>query len=104
MVDSTCSREKVHIYSQLGPRLAKFAASRFHWEKACARFWGTETSKLCTVQRKSDLSTPRKTAAQLQSQFPDSCICERFIYSHDRSTYFPAAEYVDRSWESLTKK
>jgi hypothetical protein len=23
-----------------------------------------------------------------QSQFPHSCICERFIYSQDRSTYF----------------
>jgi hypothetical protein len=24
---------------------------------------------------------------QPQSQFPHSCVCERFIYSHDRSTY-----------------
>jgi hypothetical protein len=28
----------------------------------------------------------------LQSQFPHSCVCERFIYSQNRSTYFPAAE------------
>ncbi len=27
-----------------------------------------------------------------QSQFPHSCGCEQFIYSQDRSTYFPAAE------------
>jgi hypothetical protein len=26
--------------------------------------------------------------AQPQSQFPHSCVCERFIYSQDRSTYF----------------
>jgi hypothetical protein len=30
--------------------------------------------------------------AQPQSQFPHSCVCERFIYSQDRSTYFPGAE------------
>ncbi len=29
-----------------------------------------------------------------QSQFPHSCVCERFIYSHDRSAYS-----ADRSWE-----
>ncbi len=27
-----------------------------------------------------------------QSRFPQSCVCERFIYSQDQSTYFPAAE------------
>jgi hypothetical protein len=26
--------------------------------------------------------------ARLQSQFPHSCVCERFIYSQDQSTYF----------------
>ncbi len=38
--------------------------------------------------------------------FPGSCaasvlISERFIYSQDRSTYFPAAEQVDRSWKYI---
>jgi hypothetical protein len=28
----------------------------------------------------------------MYSQFPHSCICERFIYSQEWSTYFPAAE------------
>ncbi len=37
------------------------------------------------------------------SQFLQSCVCERFIYSHDRSTYFPAAEYADRSWEHINR-
>ncbi len=29
----------------------------------------------------------------------NSCVCERFIYPQDCSTYFPAAEYSDRSRE-----
>ncbi len=29
----------------------------------------------------------RKEIAQPQSQFPHSCVCGRFIYSHDRSAY-----------------
>ncbi len=29
------------------------------------------------------------------------CLCERFIYSHDRSAYFAAEKYVDRSWEYI---
>jgi hypothetical protein len=33
---------------------------------------------------------PRKGSAQHQSQFPQSCICERFIYSHDPSAYSAA--------------
>ncbi len=37
-----------------------------------------------------------------KSQFPHSC-CERLIYSQDRSTYFPAAEQADRSWEHINR-
>jgi hypothetical protein len=32
-----------------------------------------------------ETSIPRKGIARLQSQFPHSFVCERFIYSHDRS-------------------
>ncbi len=41
------------------------------------------------LQRKSHLCIPRKGIARPQSQFPPSCVCERFIYSQlqDRSTY-----------------
>ncbi len=38
---------------------------------------------------------PKKSSqgiARPQSQFPYPCTCEIFIYSQDRSTYFPAAE------------
>jgi hypothetical protein len=45
-----------------------------------------------TLQRKSHLCIPFLGIARTQSQFPHSCVCERFIYSQDRSTYFPAAE------------
>ncbi len=37
----------------------------------------------------------------LVSQFPHSCFSARFIYSHDRTTYFPAAKQVNRSWEYI---
>jgi hypothetical protein len=30
-----------------------------------------------------------------------SCICERFIYSLDRSAYSATGKYVDRSWEQI---
>jgi hypothetical protein len=43
------------------------------------------------LQRKSHLCIPFLGIAWSQSQFPHSCVCERFIYSQDWSTYFPAA-------------
>jgi len=50
------------------------------------------SSTLHTLQRKSHLFIPKKGIARPQSQFPHSCICERFIHYHDPSTYFLAAE------------
>ncbi len=53
--------------------------------------------KICNVlQRKSHLYIPFLGIAPPPSQFPHSCVCERLIYSQDRSTYFPAAERIDR--------
>ncbi len=46
---------------------------------------------------------PWKETARTQSQFPHSCFCERFIYFHDRSTCFPAAEQTDRSQEYINR-
>ncbi len=43
-----------------------------------------------TLQRKSHFCVPRKGIARPQSQFPHSCVCERFIYFHDRSAYSPS--------------
>ena len=42
----------------------------------------------CTLQRKSHLCISFLGIARPQSQFPHSCVYERFIYSQDRSTYF----------------
>jgi hypothetical protein len=54
-----------------------------------------------TLQRNFDLYIPRKETARPEFLFQHSCVCERFIYPHDRSTYFSAAEYADRSWEYI---
>jgi hypothetical protein len=45
-----------------------------------------------TLYQKSDLYIPRNETAGPRFQFLHSCICERFIYSQDRSTYFAAAK------------
>ncbi len=45
------------------------------------------------------INIPRKGIARLQSQFLHSCVCERFIYSHEQSAYSAAGKYVNRSWE-----
>jgi hypothetical protein len=39
----------------------------------------------------------------LSPKFLHSCVCERFIYSQDRSTYFSAAEYADRPRDYLNR-
>ncbi len=36
---------------------------------------------------KFETNIPRKGIVRPQSQIPHSCVCERFIYSHDRSAY-----------------
>jgi hypothetical protein len=40
------------------------------------------------LQRKSHLCIPFQGIARPQPQFPHSCVCERFIWSQYRSTYF----------------
>jgi hypothetical protein len=37
---------------------------------------------------------PRKGTVRPQSQFLHSCVCDRFIYSHDWSAYSAAGKYV----------
>jgi hypothetical protein len=43
---------------------------------------------------KFETNIPRKGIARPQSQFPHSCVCERFIYSHDRSAYSAAGNML----------
>ncbi len=52
----------------------------------------TEATDYSTLQGKSHLCIPFLGIARPQYQFPHSCVCDRFIYSQDWSTYFPAAE------------
>ncbi len=52
---------------------------------------------------KFETNNPRKRIAPPQSQFPHSYVCERFIYSHDRSAYSAAGKYVDQSWEYINR-
>jgi hypothetical protein len=40
------------------------------------------------LYRKFDTNIPRNETARPRSQFLHSCICERFIYFHDRCAYF----------------
>ncbi len=54
--------------------------------------------------RKSETNIPRQEIARPQSQFLHSCVCGRFIYSHDRSAYSAAGNmwsdpgnYINRS-------
>jgi hypothetical protein len=46
---------------------------------------------------------PEKELPGLSSQFPHSCVCERFIYSHDRSAYSTAGKYVDQSGKYINR-
>jgi hypothetical protein len=59
-----------------------------------------------TQYRKLKPNIPRKVNARIQSQFLHLCLCERFIYSPDRSAYSAAGKkagpkvgilYLDRS-------
>jgi hypothetical protein len=56
-----------------------------------------------TQYRKFETNIPRKGIVRPQSQFLDSCVCERFIYSHDRSVYSAVGKYVDRSLEYINR-
>ena len=49
--------------------------------------------------RKFETNIPTKGIVRPQSWFPHTCVCERFIYSHDQSAY--SGKYVDRSWEYI---
>jgi hypothetical protein len=55
------------------------------------------------LQGRSDLCIIRNETARPRSQFSYSRICERFIYSQDRSTYFAAAKKADLSWEYINR-
>jgi hypothetical protein len=58
-----------------------------------------KNSIACTAKnqyRKFETNIPRKGNARPRSQFPHSRVCERFIYSHDRSAYSAAGKIYGR--------
>jgi hypothetical protein len=48
--------------------------------------------KTSALYQKSDLCIPRNETAQPQSEILHLCICERFIYSQERSAFLAAAK------------
>ncbi len=58
------------------------------------------------LQGKSHVCIPFLGMARPCSKFPHSCVCERFIYSQDRSTYCISCSRIGRSivgiYKSLT--
>ncbi len=74
----------------------------YRWiELTQLRLTCTERSRP-TLQRNFTLCIPKKGTARPLSQFPHSWFCGRSIYSHNRPTYFPAAE-ADRSEEYINR-
>jgi hypothetical protein len=56
-----------------------------------------------TIPKILNKNIPRKGIVWPQSQFPHSCVCEQFIYSHDRSAYSAAGKNVDWSGEYINR-
>jgi len=70
-------------------RVQKFAISFLtHCKDTILKIWNKYSQK-------------RNFAAS--EQFPHSCVCERFIYSHDRPAYSAAGKYVDWSWKYINR-
>ncbi len=66
-----------------------------------------ESSNMYTAKnqyRTFELTIPRIGIAPPQSQFPHSCVCERFIHIFQRSIcLFCCRKYVDWSWEDINR-
>jgi hypothetical protein len=78
-IGHTCCTCETHNVSQRSPCILK--------NYACIKIVGV-VMLIITLQRKFHLCIPFLGIAWPQSQFPHSCVCERFIYSQDRSTHF----------------
>ncbi len=72
---------------------SRSSCSRSHF--SLKAFWIRTAKNQC---RKLVTNIPRKGFARSQSHFPQSCVCERFIYSHGWSCW---RKYVDWSLEYI---
>jgi hypothetical protein len=59
------------------------------------------TFRRATLQRKSHLCIPFLGIARPQSQFPHSCVCERFIYIYPGLVQLCGCSKIDRSWKYI---
>jgi hypothetical protein len=69
----------------------------------CCRMIGVDPPPPHTAIRKFKTNIPKKGITRPQSQFPHSCVCERFIYSHDRSAYPAAGNMWTETWEYINR-
>jgi hypothetical protein len=81
-----CYRQQVGKPSQQSIYVTNLINTRFTY--LTLSVWQSVTLCGTTLQRKSHLCIPFLEIAWPQSQFPHSCVCEQFIYSQVRSTYF----------------
>ncbi len=65
------------------------------------RIWDKKSEHLAHCKDNTENSKQIFPEEELCNQFSHSCVCERFIYLHDRSAYSAAGKYVDRSWEYI---
>jgi hypothetical protein len=59
------------------------------------------TVKMLYTARKMPFIYSQKRNCAASVPISHSCVCERFLYAQDQSTYFPAAELADQSWEYI---
>ncbi len=84
-----CSEEKINEKCFFKGNVTRYSDVSFVFRyQSC---YTSHTTK--TQYRKFETNIPRKVA-RCQSQFPHSCVCERLIYTQDRSAYSAAGKYV----------
>ncbi len=78
------------LVSILKVLIKKCAKILCHFQRYASLCYSPQLSweLLAALQRKSHFCIPFLGIARPQSQFPHLCVCDRFIYSRDRSTYF----------------
>ncbi len=101
--DSSRSWYTTRAYKLFAPFYFLFAFSRIFITAFFHRWTGSfkrSNADICKYHtaknqyRKFEKNIPRKGIARPQSQFPHSCACERFIYSHDWSAYSAAVNML----------